>query len=283
MSDTVISQCSNFLIFKMNHPADVEYIRKMVPNISEEIVEKQKTLQAGTCLAFGQGFKIPLIIKLDMPDPEPRSGNCDVVTIWDGNEGKVTDEEEEEEDYEVPRMLQEENQRPSNLNPEFTSSKNEEPIKFNEETKPNLMQGTEENNNIGQAKEDIVAVPEIPNNLFQNEYKPTINTNVPDNIGLGITSPIVETENKEVPPMSNIELDRKPKKVVETTNGIAASNLEPSSFIDISKSFQNNTTLKADVKEETVTPDIIIPGGQNISGAFMEGFKGINVAQEEQK
>ena len=83
--------------------------------------------------------------------------------------------------------------------------------------------------------------------------------------------------------MSNIELDRKPKKVVETTNGIAASNLEPSSFIDISKSFQNNTTLKADVKEETVTPDIIIPGGQNISGAFMEGFKGINVAQEEQK
>ena len=145
------------------------------------------------------------------------------------------------------------------------------------------MQNTEENNNIGQAKEDIVAVPEIPNNLFQNEYKPTINTNVPDNIGLGITSPIVETENKEVPPMSNIELDRKPKKVVETTNGIAASNLEPSSFIDISKSFQNNTTLKADVKEETVTPDIIIPGGQNISGAFMEGFKGINVAQEEQK
>ncbi len=284
MSDTVISQCSNFLIFKMNHPADVEYIRKMVPNISEEIVEKQKTLQAGTCLAFGQGFKIPLIIKLDMPDPEPRSGNCDVVTIWDGNEGKVTDEEEEEEEeYEVPRMLQEESQRPSNLNPEFTSSKNEEPIRFSEETKPNLMQNTEENNNIGQAKEDIVAVPEIPNNLFQNEYKPTINTNVPDNIGLGITSPIVETENKEVPPMSNIELDRKPKKVVETTNGIAASNLEPSSFIDISKSFQNNTTLKADVKEETVTPDIIIPGGQNISGAFMEGFKGINVAQEEQK
>ena len=35
LSDTVISQCSNFLIFKMNHPVDVEYIRKMVPNISD--------------------------------------------------------------------------------------------------------------------------------------------------------------------------------------------------------------------------------------------------------
>ena len=85
LSDTVISQCSSFLIFKMNHPVDVDYIRKMVPNISDEIVEKQKTLQAGTCLGFGMAFKIPLIVKLKMPDPEPKSGNCDVVKIWNGN------------------------------------------------------------------------------------------------------------------------------------------------------------------------------------------------------
>lgn len=90
LSDTVISQCSNFLIFKMNHPTDVEYIRKMVPNISDEIVEKQKTLQAGTCLGFGMAFKIPLICKLDMPNPAPWSGNCDVVTIWNGNKGSVS-------------------------------------------------------------------------------------------------------------------------------------------------------------------------------------------------
>ena len=84
VSDTVISQCSSFLIFKMNHPTDVEYIRKMVPNISDEIIEKQKTLQSGTCLGFGMAFTIPLIVKLKMPDPEPKSGNCDVVNIWNG-------------------------------------------------------------------------------------------------------------------------------------------------------------------------------------------------------
>jgi len=82
LSDTVISQCSNFLIFKMNHPTDVEYIKKMVPNISEEIVEKQKSLQSGTCLAFGRAFKIPLIVKMQMPNPAPSSGNCNVVTTW---------------------------------------------------------------------------------------------------------------------------------------------------------------------------------------------------------
>ena len=85
LSDTVISQCSNFLIFKMNHPVDVEYIRKMVPNISDEIVEKQKTLQSGTCLGFGLGFRIPLIVRMEMPNPAPWSGNANVVEIWKGN------------------------------------------------------------------------------------------------------------------------------------------------------------------------------------------------------
>lgn len=84
LSDTVISQCSNFLIFKMNHPVDVEYIRKMVPNISDEIVEKQKTLQSGTCLGFGGAFKIPMIVRMEMPSPAPWSGNCDVVSFWGG-------------------------------------------------------------------------------------------------------------------------------------------------------------------------------------------------------
>lgn len=84
LSDNVISQCTNFLIFKINHPADLEYMRKMIPNITDEIIEKQKSLQSGTCLGFGLGFKIPLIVKMEMPNPSPLSGNCDVVKIWSG-------------------------------------------------------------------------------------------------------------------------------------------------------------------------------------------------------
>ena len=82
ISDTVISQCSNFLIFKMNHPRDLDYIKKMVPNISEEIVEKQKTLQPGTCMAFGSAFRIPMIVRMEMPNPQPYSANADVFKQW---------------------------------------------------------------------------------------------------------------------------------------------------------------------------------------------------------
>ncbi len=82
ISETVISQCTNFLIFKMNHPRDLEYIKKMIPNISAEIVEKQKSLQPGTCMAFGKAFKVPMIVRMEMPNPEPSSSSCNVIACW---------------------------------------------------------------------------------------------------------------------------------------------------------------------------------------------------------
>ena len=82
ISDTVIAQCSNFLIFKMTHPLDIKYIEEMLPNISSDIVEKQKVLQPGTCVGFGGAFKIPMIVKLEMPNPMPYSSNCNVSNCW---------------------------------------------------------------------------------------------------------------------------------------------------------------------------------------------------------
>ncbi len=82
LSETVISQCSNFLIFKINHPTDLEYIRKMVPNISSDVIEKQKALQSGTCVAFGKMMKIPMIVKMELPNPEPHSSNASVYDKW---------------------------------------------------------------------------------------------------------------------------------------------------------------------------------------------------------
>lgn len=82
ISDTVISQCTNFLIFKMTHPRDLEYIKKMLPNMSEEIMEKQKSLQPGTCVAFGKAFKIPMIVKMPLPNPEPYNSNANIVATW---------------------------------------------------------------------------------------------------------------------------------------------------------------------------------------------------------
>ena len=82
LSETVLSQCSNFLIFKINHPTDLEYIEKMVPNISSDVIEKQKSLQSGTCVAFGRMMKIPMIVKMQIPNPAPQSSNASIFNKW---------------------------------------------------------------------------------------------------------------------------------------------------------------------------------------------------------
>lgn len=82
LNENVISQCANFLIFKINHPLDLEYISKTIPNMSEDIVSKQKTLQAGTCVAFGRIFKIPMIVKMEKASPPPTSSNCEIYNTW---------------------------------------------------------------------------------------------------------------------------------------------------------------------------------------------------------
>ncbi len=85
LSETALSQCSSFLLFRTNHPKDLEYMRSAIPNVNTDIIEKQKSIQPGYFVGFGKAFKIPLIIKLDIPKPEPHSSNALIYDIWSGN------------------------------------------------------------------------------------------------------------------------------------------------------------------------------------------------------
>lgn len=82
LSDTAISQCSNFVILRTLHPNDLDYIRNMVPNISSEIVLQLKSLKPGNCIAFGSAFKVPVAMYIDLPDPRPLSNNVDLENVW---------------------------------------------------------------------------------------------------------------------------------------------------------------------------------------------------------
>jgi DNA helicase HerA-like ATPase len=82
LSETTLSQCGNFLIFKMLHPRDVGYIREMLPNITNEIIKNLRILQPGTCMGFGVGFRIPVMIKFNMPNPQPESSSADISKTW---------------------------------------------------------------------------------------------------------------------------------------------------------------------------------------------------------
>lgn len=82
LSETSISQCSNFLILRTLHPKDLAFIKNMVPSVNSSIVEQLKLLQAGNCIAFGTAFKVPISIKFEKPSPEPLSNNADIKAAW---------------------------------------------------------------------------------------------------------------------------------------------------------------------------------------------------------
>lgn len=82
LSSTALSQCSNFIVFRIFHPNDFEIVKNISTNVDMESLEKLKTLNSGTCLAFGTGFKIPLLVNLELPNPMPESTSLKLSELW---------------------------------------------------------------------------------------------------------------------------------------------------------------------------------------------------------
>lgn len=82
LSKTAISQCSNFVVFRMYHPDDLEMIKGITTNISTTTVEKIKDSKPGSAMCFGTAFAIPTLATLELPDPMPISSSTDIVQVW---------------------------------------------------------------------------------------------------------------------------------------------------------------------------------------------------------
>lgn len=82
LSNTSLSQCSNYLVLRMFHPADLEIIKNITHNMSDANVLKLKSLRPGVALCFGNAFNIPIFTKIDKPDPTPNSANASIEGLW---------------------------------------------------------------------------------------------------------------------------------------------------------------------------------------------------------
>ena len=82
LSKTVLSQCGNFVVFRMYHPDDVSIVTSLSTHVTSELQEKLKTLHPGQALCFGNSFKTPLIVQFDLPNPMPISSNIEVGKLW---------------------------------------------------------------------------------------------------------------------------------------------------------------------------------------------------------
>ena len=82
LSKTVVSQCSNFIIHRVQNPDDLKYISRMVPYINSNMIERLTYLQTGNALVFGTAINIPTLTRFDQACPTTDSENAKITEKW---------------------------------------------------------------------------------------------------------------------------------------------------------------------------------------------------------
>ena len=82
LSKTVVSQCSNFIVHRVQNPDDLQYISKMVPYINQNMIERLTYLQTGNALVFGSAINLPTLTKFAQANPTTDSDNARISEKW---------------------------------------------------------------------------------------------------------------------------------------------------------------------------------------------------------
>ncbi|QXP67829.1 ATP-binding protein [Polaribacter sp. AHE13PA] len=90
VSDTIFSQCNNFVALRLTNISDQNYIKGLLPNNANSITDILPTLSAGECLIVGDATPMPAIVQMEMPDPEPKSESIKFHSQWENEWTDVT-------------------------------------------------------------------------------------------------------------------------------------------------------------------------------------------------
>lgn len=82
LSKTVLSQCSNFIVHRIQNPDDLYQIRKMTPYISDSILSTLPSLPKQHALIFGNSVNIPTKFKVREVNPMPKSEDAKIRELW---------------------------------------------------------------------------------------------------------------------------------------------------------------------------------------------------------
>lgn len=82
LSNTALSQCSNYIVLRMIHPEDLKIIKAITLGVAPSDIDKLKTLRPGVAICFGNAFSIPVFAKIDKPQPTPDSNNAHIREEW---------------------------------------------------------------------------------------------------------------------------------------------------------------------------------------------------------
>ncbi|MFA5863811.1 MAG: ATP-binding protein [Phycisphaerae bacterium] len=82
VSHTVLSQCNNMIVLRLNNPEDQNYITKVISDQFANLIGMLPILSPGEGFVIGDCVPLPLRTLIALPDRRPASGNVDFIEAW---------------------------------------------------------------------------------------------------------------------------------------------------------------------------------------------------------
>lgn len=82
LSKTVLSQCSNFVVHRIQNPDDLLHIRQMTPFVSDSVLKRLPSLPKQHALIFGNAVNLPTTFRVRDVLPKPKSDDAAIRDLW---------------------------------------------------------------------------------------------------------------------------------------------------------------------------------------------------------
>lgn len=97
ISETIFSQCNNFIAMRLTNPVDQGYVRKLLPDSLGTLIDKMPAFKQGEALLVGEAIALPSVVQIDVCAQAPTSNDIPYWDLWkqqwkDLAIGKIRDE-----------------------------------------------------------------------------------------------------------------------------------------------------------------------------------------------
>ncbi len=82
LNKTIMAQCANYIVMKLNNENDKSMIKGMMPAGSADVIETTTMFSPGDCLVVGDACLIPLKIHVELAKERPQSKTIDFWDEW---------------------------------------------------------------------------------------------------------------------------------------------------------------------------------------------------------
>lgn len=82
LNRTIVAQCANFIVGKLNNENDKSMIKGMLPDGDDKVIDSVTMFNPGEVLIIGDAVPIPLKIKVELAKERPISRTIDFWDVW---------------------------------------------------------------------------------------------------------------------------------------------------------------------------------------------------------